>query len=254
MAASVAFAVILVAGLAVYVSSQGRAGLYSTADSEDALGDGFHVLAAAAGFDELSGVQGIFASRVLACDSASAAVGEGVGSLSDVQSYGNVTVTSSAALVPGAAATDNLSALSPYAGSVPGALDLALTFVGSGSEGPSVALDRTETHYAHLGVRLDGAVRDCMGIFGAVQGAVRALKPSNCSSAPVLIEDAVRGPVAEAEAEGFVVGVYASAASAPTCHVTFVVSLQQPSIQGPDGAFTARFEERGSYTAGTSAP
>ncbi|MDE1858417.1 MAG: hypothetical protein KGI26_05070 [Thaumarchaeota archaeon] len=251
MAASVAFAVILVAGLAVYVSSQGREGLYSTADSEDALGDGFHVLAAAAGFDELAGVQGIFTSQVLACDSASAAVHEGVESLSDAQSYGNVTVTSSAALAPGGAAADNLSALSPYAGSVPGSLDLALTFVGSGSAGPAVTLDRTETHYAHLGVRLDGAVRDCMGIFRAVMGAVHSLKHSNCSSAPDVIDEAVQGSVADAEAQGFQVGVHDSATSAPTCQVSFTVRVQQPSVQGPCGAFTARFEEQGSYTAGT---
>ena len=239
---------ILVAGLAVYVAAEGRAGLYSAADSADSLGDQFQVLEAAEGVNLLLGVQVVLAANPLACSTAPADVAAEVGALSGLQNEANVTVASRAAVVDSAAAYDGDPALRPYNGTVPGDLDLALVFTGSGSSGPGVTLSRTETRYAHLGLRLDMAVQDCTGAVAAIEDALSgsSLPGCNSSAGGAALQAATRGPASTAAADGFRFGVSYSVTDPGSCQVSFQVTLEQPGIQGPGGPFSVLFEEGGS--------
>ena len=254
MVASVAFAVILVSGLAVYAASQSAEALYHAGDGEDALADAFNVTAAAEGVDVLLAVQGFVASHALGCASAGAAVAGEVASLSERQSYGNLSVRASAEVAAGGEGSDNMTALRPYGGWAPGELDVALRFEGSGSAGPGVSFDRTETHYAHLGFRLEAASTDCMDAAGAVAGALRSAGPLNCTSSSVgRVIGEVEGPQALADAaDGFRLHLSYSVARTSSCEVSFLVTVSQGAIQGPGGEFTARLEEGGSVSLPSS--
>jgi hypothetical protein len=255
MVASVAFSVILVAGLAVYVAAEGRAGLYAAADSADALGDGFQVLEAAEGVSLLLGVQEVVATHPLSCSTAQAYLAAAVGALSDLQGDANLTVTASAALTTSAAADDPSPALSPYNGSVAGDLDLAFAFSGSGSAGPGVTLSRADTRYAHLGLHLDRAVRDCADAAAAIGEALSGAGPAACNStlAGAVVLAAARGPESTAAGDGFQLGVAYSVAGGGPCQVSYRLTLEQAGIQGPGGTFTARFEGGGAVALSTSA-
>lgn len=253
MVASVVFSIILVAGLAVYAAAQGREGLYSAADAEDSLGDSFQVLAAAGGFNLLLDLQGFASSHLLGCSTALAALSHEASLLTDKQSGEGVTVSSSARLVPGADSGAAFSGLSPYGGSVAGDLDVALTFAGEGSAGPSVTFHRTEIVLAHLPLSLDGAVKDCGAVVNAIRDALAASSAPNCTAAAVatIIDAAVRGPAAKAAVDGFQVRESYQAAQGSSCTVSFAVTLEETEVQGPGGVFTARFEEGGSAPLAT---
>ena len=252
MVASVVFSVILVAGLSVYIASQDQESLYSRADSVDRLGDEFQALAAAEGASALLGVQSTLASEPLPCSSAEATLAKAVGSLSEVQSSLGVTVSSQAALAGGVGAADNMSALRPFNGSVPGDLDVSLRVTGTGTA-PGVTLSRTETHYAHLGVRVDAAVLDCRALADAVEGALVGSAPSNCTYGAVrpIVQEGAGAAASSAEGDGFRAGVSFSVAGSGRCEVTFLVTLVQSEVQGPGGPFSARFEEGRTASTGT---
>ena len=253
MVASVMFSIILVAGLAVYAAAQGREGLYSAADAEDSLGDSFQVLAAAGGFNLLLGLQGFASSHLLGCSTALAALSQEASGLTDLQSAGGLTVSSSAKLVPGPDADAAVPGLSPYGGSVAGDLDVALTSTGAGSAGPGVTFDRTETVFAHLPLRLVGAVQDCGALVNAIRDVLAGASAPNCTAAAVttITEGAVRGPAAKAAADGFQVRVSYQVAQGGSCRVSYSVTLEEPGVQGPGGVFTARFEEGGTAPLAT---
>ncbi len=253
MAASILFSVILIAGLAVYSAAQGRAALYSVADGEDYLADGFHVLMAAEGVDILLGAQGVVASQPLVCSSAMADVAQGVGALGDLQKEGGLTVASNAVLVQETGVDDNLSALRPYNGSVAGDLDLALRYNGSGSAGAAVTFNRSETHYAHLGVHLASGVADCAVAAAAIGAALNGSTLPGCTpaAAGAVIQEAEQGPGALARSGGFKFAVGYSTSGGASCRVDFLVTLEQTGIQGPGGSFSVQFEEPGSAYAGT---
>lgn len=255
LVAAAVFSVILVAGLSVYAAAQGREGLYSRADAEDSLSASFGVLESAEGVNLIMGVQGLVGSQPLWCPTALATIAQGVRSLVQLQSDGNLTVRSQAELIPATDVTDDFPPLRPYNGSVAGELDLALAINGSGSSGSDVTLSRAETHYVHLGLHLDSAVRDCTNAVSAIQHALTESGLPNCtySGAGAAVNDAVRGPASAAEADGFEFGVSYSVAAGQSCRVTFLVSLSQDGIQGPEGPFGSLFEEGASALPVTQA-
>ena len=250
MVASVAFAVILVSGLAVYAASQGREGLYYAADAEDSLADEFHVLAAAEGIDVLLGIQGYLGSHALGCTAGAAALGQEVESLSQRQSYANLTVSTRAVMVAAGDAADNMTALLPYGGWVAGDLDVALYVTGTGSAWPGVSFARSETHGAHLGFALEEASAACIGAVDAIYSALGSSGLQNCTSAAAgAVIGGASGPSAlAAEADGLQLGLSYRASGTSSCQVSFLVRVVQGGIAGPGGTFTASLEEGGSVS------
>ena len=252
--ASVVFSIILVAGAAVYGASQDRGALYSRADAENSLGEGFLVLEAAGGTNILLGVQAFVESTPLACSSATATLSGALATLTDLQESGNLTVTTSASFLPGSNGPDSMPGLYPYNGSVPGDLDVALHFVGHGSLG-GATLKRSETHYAHLGLRLASASSDCVSAVASLSGTLAGSRPSNCTEAGVapVFQGAVAELSSDASAEGFSLSSSFSVSGGGSCRVTFVLFFEESAIQGPGGDFSALFEQTGSALVQTAA-
>lgn len=255
LVASALFSVVLLAGLSVYVASEDRAGLYSTADAESFLGDEFQVLAAAGGANILLAAQNWLGSHSLDCSSAPSAVAQEVGSLSDLQSYGGLTVAAQGGAAADLSAVDNMSALYPFNGSVAGDLDLSIRFAASGSAGVGATFERTEVHAAHLGVHLEDAATLCLEALSAVDRAIQGLGPTDCAVAAVgqPIKEAFHGPESAAAALGFSAGLSYSVSGASTCTVTFKVTLVQSGVLGPGGPFSAQFAQEGSASFAATA-
>jgi hypothetical protein len=250
MAASVVFSVLLVASLAVFVSSQARAGLYSASNAGDSLGDGFQIIEAAEGANVLLYVQDALGSGTLGCASALSAIG----SVSESQSEGNLTVTASAKPVVGGDLSDNLTALYPFDGSVSGALDLAVRFEGSGGDGPGVTFSRVETHYVHMDARLEEEAANCLGAVMDIEETISGSTIANCSTKSIgpLVQEAEALPASVATRDGFSFRATYALSDAGACDVNFLVSLVQPDVTGPAGQFDVRLEQAGSVPIATS--
>ncbi|MDG6908808.1 MAG: hypothetical protein JRM89_02250 [Nitrososphaerota archaeon] len=242
MVAAVVFSALLVCDLAVYVASQDRAVLYSEGDASDAMYQQFLVLESAGGADVLLGAEAMLASAPLWCPTASSVVARGVAALSDVQASGGVYLSVHAEVGGPSSVADNLSALSPLEGSVPGDVNILLRFDSTGSEGPGVSFAKAEAHYVHLGLRLRAAVSSCEAAAAAVAGAL-SLPAANCSSGALGEEAAaaLRSQARSALDEGFALSLSYSVSAAPACSVSFEVHLSQAGIQGLSSKFAVRF-------------
>lgn len=248
MVASVVFSILLVSGVAVFVSSQARARLYSSSNAGDYLGDTFQVLEAAEGTNFLLYLQDELGSGALGCGSALPFVSDSIGSLSESQTEGNLTVSASARLVAVGDLADNLTALRPFNGSVSGDLDLAIRFDGTGADGPDVTFSRGEVHYVHIGARLYEEVSDCLGAVADIEGALSKSTASNCTSEGIdtLMQEAEALPASLSSRDGFSFGVSYSLSDVGACEVSFQVSLAQPGVAGPAGQFVVRLGQGGS--------
>ena len=256
MAASVVFSIILVSGLAVFVASQDRTELYSAADAGDYLADEFRAIEAAQGFDLLLNVQNAVGTSVIGCAAALPLVGFAVASPVGAQDAGNLTVQVTAESTQGASSMDNLSALRPFNGSVPGEVDVALHFDGSADQGQAVGFSRRVTHLAHLGARLQREVADCESAVAAIEGGVSGSAVADCTRSDLtpVVQRAARGASSQAAGDGFSFGVTYEVNAGGSCQVAFQVFLDQPGIQGPGGIFSVRLEEEGGATVATTSP
>lgn len=255
LAASVIFAVILVSGFGVYAASQGRESLYSTADSANYLGSEFLALEGAAGVNVLWQLQQFVSSTPIACDSPGRAVGAFLAGLTEREAAANVSLTATASLGEDVLATDNLSTLGPYGGSLPGSLDVRISYVGTGSEGAGVLLSRMEDHFAHLGVDFASGPSVCLSSIAAIATSLEGLTVENCTPPSIgyLVERAAAPATSAAARAGFALSYAYSAASGSGCSVSFRVDLAQSGIEGPGGAFSVAFEGRGSAVLQLSA-
>ena len=242
MVAAVVFSALLVGDLAVYVASQDRAVLYSEGDASDAMYQQFLVLESAGGADILFGTESMLTSAPLWCPAASSGVARGVAALSDVQASDGVYLSVHAEVGGASSEADNLSALSPLDGSVPGDVNIVLRVDATGSDGPGVSFAIAEVHYVHLGLRLRTAVSRCEAAAAAVAGAL-SRPAANCSSALLGEEaaSALRGQARSASDEGFALSLSYSVSRAATCSVSFEVPLSQAGIQGLPSKFVVRF-------------
>jgi hypothetical protein len=255
MVAAVAFSALLACDLAVYVASQDRAVLYSEGDASGTAYQQFRVLEAAEGADVLEGTQSVLGSAPLWCPGASSQVARGIAGLSGAQDSGGVVLAVSPTLGGSAFERDNLSALSPFEGAIPGELNIVLRFAATGSEGPGVTFSKAEVHYVHLDLRLQAAVSRCEAAATAVVQAL-ARPASNCSSAAIGAEvaAAVRAQARAAAGEGFTLALTYSVSASPACSVGFEVRLAQAAVQGLSSTFGVAFYYGWRVTVAAPAP
>lgn len=248
-ASAVIFSVVLISNLALFVGSQDRASLYAQSDAEDLLAGEAATLTGSTATNLLSEVQSIVALGPMDCFTAARDLEVAIGSLVDEQRSGTLTVRATSYEAPDLYSADDLSMLSPFNGSVSGDLNVGLSFTES-SRMPvaGVTFDRNETHLAHLPVRWDSALQDCIGAVEAVVSAVSASHVSNCTVGMVgpRMAAAASGPEDSAAADGFTFGVDYSIAGETPCTVSFRISVGQPAVDGPAGEFNLLLEGRGS--------
>ncbi|MDG6937044.1 MAG: hypothetical protein JRN56_03215 [Nitrososphaerota archaeon] len=255
MVAAVVFAALLVCDLAVYVAAQDRAVLYSEADASDAMHQRFLVLEAVEGADVLYGAGALLASSAFQCPSAASAIALDIGGLSGSQAAGGLGVSVRAGLGGAGYEVDNLTALAPFEGSVPGELDIVLHYAASGTDGPGIDFTKSEVHYVHLGLRLQDAVSSCEAAAAAVAQAL-SRPAGNCSSASLGAEvvGAIRSQARLASEEGFALSASYSVAAASACSVSYDLQLVQNDVRGISSTFAVRFYEQGVVTVSSPAP
>ncbi len=134
---------------------------------------------------------------------------------------------------------DNLTIVAPFAGSVPGSLDLrsslSLKEVGGGG---LVSLERHEAHLLHISISPDSASSLCASALGSLASALS--HPScNATSTGAAFESVVPRLAEDASAVGFTLaagwGFVGGAAGG--CSVAYWVTLVEPGVQGVTGSF-----------------
>lgn len=249
MVAAVVFSALLACDLAVYIASQDRGILYSEAYASEAMSQSFLVLEAAEGVDILYGAGLLLASSAFQCSTAAPEIAQGVGGLSDSQTSGGLTVSVRASVGGTGDQGDNLSALSPLDGWVPGELDIVLHYDASGSDGPGVTFAKGESHYVHIGVRVHEAVSRCEAAASAFAQAL-SRPADNCTVAPLGAEadKAIRTLVRSASEEGFALSISYSVTATPTCSVSYDVRITQSNVRGVSSTFGVTFYQEGFVT------
>ena len=246
-ASAVVFSLLLLSSLAVYASSQGRAGLYAQADAEDSAADAFRVMELTGAANVLYMVQNDLSASPLACPAANRTVSAAIVSASYSQRSGNMSVVVEGGSAGISGETDNLTALAPLDGGVTGDVNIALHVSGNGGALPGVSFSRTEVHVVHLGVRVTAAASDCEAAFLAVSGALQGSEPASCSDGAVgeIVDAAAVSPGAKAREDGFSFRVSYGVADSSGCSVAYSVWLSQARVEGVGGEFSVSFEESG---------
>ena len=247
-AAAVIFTILLISNALVYAASQDREHLYAVSNAEDSLGDTAAALMGAGGMNILVEAQSALAARTLDCQAARETGAAAIGSLSDSQHSGGVNLVSTARLAPEGSASDNLSSLTPFNGSVVGDLDISISMVATGSAlSGEVSLAKSEVHLAHLPVELDRLSADCLRALEGIAYTLSTEAPANCTSGAVdpLVIEASRSAAAAVAADGFGFGLAYAVIPGGDCGVSLQVKVQQAGVQGPSGPFTVRLEEEG---------
>jgi hypothetical protein len=141
---------------------------------------------------------------------------------------------------------DNLTIVAPFAGEVPGALNLKETLsVKEVGAGGSVSLARSETHLLDLPIRIDAASSLCASTLGSLAAA---LSRSPCNA--TLEQDAFDAVLPAIREDASVLGFTLAAGwgLGAACSASYWVTLVEPGVAGPTGSFD--WTVRGSGTTG----
>jgi len=248
--ASVVLFTVLVAADATVMSAQDNlASLAQTShlESRELLLE--RSLAGSVSLQVLAKVQGYVSSNPAECDglpqyvasiSASSSVS---GEDSGIAYSANATASEAQAA---ASLPENLTIVAPFAGAVPGALNLqeALTVSEVGGGG-SASLVRSETHTLNLPIEVDSASSLCASALGALASAL-SRSPCNATLEQAAFDAVLPGVVEEASAQGFALTAgWGSGATA--CSATYWITLVEPGVAGATGSFD--WTVRGSGTA-----
>ncbi len=187
----------------------------------------------------LARVQGYLSSNPAECDrlpqyfgsifASSASSGEDSGI-----AY-SANATAAEAPAPQAVESDNLTIVAPFAGGVPGVLDLredlSVKEVGGGG---AVSLQREETHTLNLPVEVDSASSLCASTLASL-GAVLSRSPCNATLEQAAFDSVLPGLVADASALRFT--LTAGWGSGPGCSAAYWLTLVEPGVAGATGSF-----------------
>ena len=187
----------------------------------------------------LAKVQWYLSSHPAECDGLSQYIASisASSSVSGVDSGIAYAVNATADEAPGTAPLpDNLTVVAPFAGAVPGALNLreALGVIEVGGGG-SVSLERRETHALNLPVEVDSASSLCATALGAL-GSALSRSPCNVTLEQAAFDTVLPRIAEEASAQGFVLTAgWESGAAA--CSAAYWVTLVEPGVAGAAGSF-----------------
>jgi hypothetical protein len=206
-------------------------------------------LAGSVSLQVLATVQGYLSSNPAECDGlpryfSSVSASSSVSGIDSGVAYAaNATADDAQVAAP---LLDNLTIIAPFAGAVPGVMDLqeslSVKEVGGGG---SVSLERRETHTLNVPIAVDSAASLCASALGAFASAL-SQSPCNATLEQMAFEAVLPGIVEEASAQGFVLTAgWGSGAAA--CSAAYWVTLVEPGVAGATGSFD--WTVRGSGTA-----
>ena len=214
-------------------------------------------LAGSVSLQVLTQAQGYLSSNPAGCDTLSqyagaiSAAGASSGEDSGIAYAANATASeapasSSSSLV--SPQRDNLTIVAPFAGDVPGALDLqevlSVKEVGGGG---SVSLERTETHTLNLPIKIDSASSLCAMTLGSLATAL-SRSPCNATLKQDAFDAVLPGLREDAAALGFTLAAGWVSGGAG-CSATYWVTLVEPGVAGATGSFDWTVRGSGKTTA-----
>ena len=148
-----------------------------------------------------------------------------------------VSANVTARLVEDGIAFDNMTALQPFMGSLPGFLDVeARASVRIDPTGQPVAYSKIETHHIYLPIDIAGAVSLCQYSAGQVGAGLKALGSGVCNSTLLqkVFSDLSSRLSGIASRNGFVLSVSYWTSKSP-CMAGFTVQVTQNDVEGPLG-------------------
>ncbi len=198
-------------------------------------------LAGGVSLQVLAQVQGYLSANPAGCDSlprylrSIVASSSSSGEDSGIAYEANATAGEAPATSLQSTEGDNLTTVAPFAGGVPGALDLreslSVEEVGGGG---SVSLEREETHTLNLPIEVDSASSLCALALGSL-GAALSRSPCNATLEQAAFDSVLPGLVADAAALRFT--LTAGWGSGAACSTTYWVTLVEPGVAGATGSF-----------------
>jgi hypothetical protein len=199
-------------------------------------------LAGTVSLQVLAQAQGYLSSNPADCATlpqypgAISAVGASSGEDSGISFAANATASEAPASSLVSPQRDNLTVVAPFAGDVPGALDLreALRIKEVGGGG-SVSLERTETHTLNLPIKIDSASSLCATTLGSLAAAL-SRSPCNSTLDKGAFDAVLPGLREDASALGFTLAAGWGPGGA-VCSATYWITLVEPGVAGPTGSF-----------------
>lgn len=146
---------------------------------------------------------------------------------------------------PSAPLADNLTAVAPFSGRLPGALDLSeILVVSEAAAGGAVSLDKRETHSLNMPIEAAAASSLCASTLLSL-GAALSGPPCNASLVGAAFDSVLPLLAWQASVRGFdLTAGWALSA----CTVSYWFKLVEPGVPGPGGSFD--WTVLGSGTAG----
>jgi hypothetical protein len=240
LASVVLFTVLIVADATVMSAQDNLASSAQTAQIESRELMLEESLAGGVSLQALAQVQGYLSSNPAPCDdmpqylesimASSTSSGEDSG----IAYSASATIREAPASLDSALA-DNLTMDAPFAGEVPGALNLQESLsVNEMGGGGSVSLERNETHALNLPIKVDSASSLCASTLGLLRAAL-SRSPCNATEEQIAFEAVLPEVVQEAAALGFTLTAGWSQSGA--CSVTYWFTLVEPGVAGATGDF-----------------
>jgi hypothetical protein len=241
--ASVVLLTVLVVADATAMSAQDNlasTALASRIEARELLLD--QSLAGSVSLQVLAQVQGYLSSHPAECDglpqyagsisASSASSGEDSG----ISYAANATASEAPASPLESPQRDNLTVVAPFAGGVPGALNLqevlSVKEVGGGG---SVSLERSEAHTLNLPIKVESASSLCASTLGSLAAAL-SRSPCNSTLEQDAFDAMLPGLREDASAQGFTLAAGWGSGGA-ACSATYWVTLVEPGVAGLTGSF-----------------
>jgi hypothetical protein len=249
----VVFGTLLSANVVVLHGFQQRLDLTSRAFLENAVVSEADLQLAAVGFSALSSFQHKLETTSFDCGDAMAVLGSTVIRSSSKTPVADLllSVQSTARYTGQGSRFDNLSALRPFGGFVPGYLNFEVVLSAS-SRAADLAFAKFEHHVFHIPLLLDQSISVCKSAARYLVSGLEALfrNPLECSARNL---DAVLKEASRlydgASSDGLLVSFAGSFVLGDKCGpIEYSVTILEPNVVGVDGLFTWRLSEAGSIS------
>lgn len=251
LASVILFGSLVVCNFALVAAQQQRTQLAALSAEENSLASDGRAAIALSELLVLDSVQSGLSRSVIDCASFYSAIAGILRGATSTATTGEVSANSTGTLAPDGVAFDNMTLLNPFAGSVPGALDLFVWTVATGGTPGLVSYQKEEAHRLFMPVDAYEADSYCLRAESTVESALAALGSNMCNGTAVMgTMQALRSDLTAMAARlglGFLL-TYSFTAS-PQCSVGFTIQVSQSGVEGPLGPFSWSLS-----TAGTVSP
>ncbi len=249
LASIVLFGSLVTSNFALVSGSQEHLQLVSVSDQEDALYSRASVALGTSVLAILDSLQEGLSSGAFPCIDASSALSRLVEAQAINVGSNSLEVRAVARTSTNGASSDNLSSLAPFAGFVPGRLDLSVyvTEIGA-SPGGLVSYHKTEAHSLNIPIHPVLAASLCLASASEVASALSDLGQGMCNSTSLgAAMLSLRAALARSSSLlGFSSSLSYSMEATPSCSVSYRLVVSQEGVAGPLGPFSWSVDQAGS--------